>query len=52
MTPETVICLLNPLSNDGAAKRYWPQIAETLTRRGIAHELIEHQGDQIGRAHV
>jgi diacylglycerol kinase family enzyme len=49
MTPETVICLLNPLSNDGAAKRYWPQIAETLTRRGIAHELIEHQGDLAAR---
>ena len=45
MHDETVVCLLNPLSNDGAAKRRWPQVADILAKRGIPFELVEHQGD-------
>lgn len=45
MSRETVVCLLNPQSCDGLTGRFWPQIAEIMDRRGIAYELVAHQGD-------
>lgn len=42
---QKVICILNPLSGDGASYKKWPDVERIFKELNIQYELILHRGD-------